>query len=340
MNNTSKESFKWRLIWLTCLLILSIIASGIYTSVYNNNNIVKSDLTICLNDDTVEVFEDQFHNKKNFYKYYDYKNVSDSTKADFTFTSDISMINTSSEYSIVGYSPLVICLKNNENLNNYLKTVTKEGFLTCNSSNKIKNSSSDNITCDFNRIIDAVINGEDWSDLGGEDKKISIYCPSPNTVEGKLFYDFLLITINDGKYPESNFETVKQKADLFLNSENVIQTDVEAKIEKLNGELQEDIYILFEADLISATKKQGDVCITYPETTVVKQLYLQYNNDNLEETITEVFDKSSIEVYSLYSTLRYHYYYRSSSYPALTTDNNYPAYFNVQEGFNYYELTD
>lgn len=336
MSNISKEHFKYRLVWLIILLVLSIIASGIYSVIFANNNIVKTNFSICLNADTKEIFEEQFDSIKKLYKYYNFNSTSDSKSSDLIFTSDIKMIDTSKDYSIEGYSPLVVCLKDTKNLNNYLKTVTKEGFLTCSSSKKIKNSYSDVINCDFLRIIEAVLNGEDWSDLGGEDKKITVYCPEPDTISGNLFYEFLLITINGGKYPTDNLEQVKEKADLFLNSENTIQTDVCSKISKLGSILEEeDIYVLFESDLISATDGQGEISVIYPEMTVIKQLYLQYNDSNLKEKIS----KSMHQPFYLKST----HCYRSAEYTKLNNtqySGYYPLYFNVQEGFNYYELTN
>lgn len=330
MNKLIKSELKHRLIILFVFTITFIIITFIITPFKTDQNLQKTDLSICLDENTKEIFETQFEETKKLYKYYNYTVSTDSKKSDLTFTSDISMIDKSKEFSVEGYSPLVICFKDAKNLNNYLKTVTKQGFLTCSSSKKIKNTSSDVINCDFSRIIETIINGGDWSDLGGEDKKITIYCPEPNTLESKLFYDFLLITINKGKYPTDNLEEIKEKADLFLSVSNTIQTDVCSKISKLGGILQEeDIYVVFESDLLSSTKGKGDICVTYPETTVIKQLYLQYNNlDKFSDSITSK------------SNLKSKYYYRSEEYSNFKDPNTGDSrYFNLQEGFNYYELT-
>lgn len=335
MNSTSKKFYRHRFILLIILLALSIVSSSIYSIVHSNNNIQKSNFTVCLNDDTEEVFQKQFNNKKKFYKYYNYNTSSNSKNSDFTFTSDIQMIDTSRDYSIEGYSPLVICLKDTKNLNNYLKTTTKEGFLTCDD-NKIKNNGQDVINCDFLRIIEAVLNKEDWSNLGGEDKKITVYCPEPDTISGKLFYEFLLITINNGKYPTDNLEQVKEKADLFLNSENTIQADVCSKMSKLGYVLEEeDIYILFESDLLNETHN-ASISVAYPEITVIKELYLQYNNSDLQDSISKCFDSTSMYSSYLYSDIYYDHYYRNSGYKNFI---NRDIYMDIQKGFNYYKLT-
>lgn len=332
--------FKKRLTLLIILLVLSIITSIIYAVIDYDSKIVKSDFTVCLNDDTKEAFKSQFDSKNEFYKYYNYKTSSTSKNSDFVFTSNIEAVDTTRDYTVEGYSPLVVCLKDTKNLNNYLKTTTKEGFLTCSSSDKIKNSSSDVITCDFSRIVEAVLNGEDWSNLGGEDKKITIYCPEPNTVSGNLFYEFLLITINNGKYPTDNLEQIKEKADMFLSASNTIQTDVKSKINKLGAVLQEeDIYVLFESDLLSVTEGKEEISVIYPELTVIKELYLQYKNSDLQEPINKAFESGYWLNNEFSYVLHKDYFYRNSEYLDFTDGYGAPIYFNVQKGFNYYELT-
>ena len=175
-------------------------------------------------------------------------------------------------------------------------------------------------------------------------ERTTIYCPESNTVAGNLFYEFLLITINDGKYPTDNIEQIKEKANKFLDSPNTIQTDVKSKISKLGGLLQEeDIYVLFESDLISVTEGNGEISVTYPETTVIRQLYMQYTNTELQKTISETFKKSyAFSGISLSQDLWSNHYYRNSDHPNFENSSynyHYPYYFNVQEGFNYYELT-
>jgi len=333
MSDKSKDLFKPRLAILIVLLVLAIIASATYAGVDYNSKIVKSNLTVYLDDDTEEIFEDQFNNKRKFKKYYTYTTSSDTKNSDFVFTSDFEQIDKTRDYNIKAYSPLVVCLKDTKNLNNYLTTSSEKGFLI--SSNKIKNSRYDEISCDFLCIIKTVLDGGNWSDLGGEDKEITIYCPEANTVSGDLFYDFLLITINNGKYPTDNLEEVKEKANLFLNSQHIIQTDVTSKISKLGGILQEDdIYVLFESDLLSTVgNADKEISIIYPDLTVIKELYLQYNNLDLQEPIDKAFDSTMSNYLSfvLYNT----YDYRNFAYRKPSHD-----YLNIQEGFNYYELTD
>lgn len=344
MNESSKGYREIRQFILFIILVIGIIATLIYSQIYKNSNIVKESFKVCINNDTKEIFEYQFNDKKKFYKYYDYEISSIPNEADFIFTSNIDEINTESEYTIEGYSPLIICLKDTENAKNYLKTNTKSGFLTCNDdAKKIEDSSTASIICDFRRIIDVILKNGDWSDLGGEDKKITIYYPTADSVEGKLFYEFLLITLNNGKYPESNLEEIKLKAQEFLDSPYTVQTDVSSKLSKLGDEVQEnDIYILFESDFLKAANREAEILVTYPELTVIKQLYLQFNNVELQDKIQSILKDSS--GWELSNTLRQEIYYkeyRNSYSPDLrNSEGNKTTSFNVQDGFNYYELSN
>jgi len=330
-----------RILFLVIAFVVGVIVTGIYSRVNYINSIEKTPLKVCLNSETKEIFETQFEDKKDFNRYYEYEISSTSKGADFVFTSNINDINTENEYSVEAYSPLIICLKDEKDAKNYLKTNTKNGFLTCNDgAKKIKDSAYDKITCDFARVIDVILKNGDWSDLGGEDKKITIYCPQPDTVEGELFYKFLLITLNNGKYPENNLEEIDAKAKKFLDSPNIIQTDIASRIEKLGEEMPEgDIYILFEADFLNHAQEYAKILVTYPELTVIKQVYLQFNNKELKDKITDIFNASSFS-YTLNTEFSISMY-RNTEFPDLRdSGGSRRTNFNVQDGFNYYELNN
>ncbi len=336
---TNASDFKTQRMWsLSIAFVIIMIVVGIYSGVYHASNIKQIPISVCLNEDTRSIFEEQYE-KKSFSKHYAYEEAAD-YDADLVFTSDIDLIDTKQNYSVEAYSPLVICFKDTNDLNSSLKSKTKQGFLTCKDT-KIRNTTSDAVNCDFKRVINAVLNGQDWSDLGGTDQKITIYCPTSDTVEGKLFYAFLIITINDGKYPTSNVGEIKEMADKFLASPNVIQTDVASKIDKLGSSLEYgDMYILFESSLLASADSYADICVTYPEVTVVKQLYLQYRNTEIEEGVSKQFDKSGLLDYSLSAGLYYDKFYRTKNNTSVYYPNGTEKYFNTQYGFNNYDLNN
>ena len=321
--------------YISVAFIICIIVTYIYSIIYRDNHIQKADFSICLNEDTENFFKDEFDEKSKLYKYYNYTISSNPEDSDLILTSDINAINTKKNYSVKGYSPLIICLEDSKDLNNYLKSKSKKGFLTCNSSSKIKNTSSDEIVCDFSIIINAVLEGKNWSDLGGNNDKIKIYCPLENTVDGNLFYQFLLITINDGRYPKDNLTEIEEKANTFLNSSNVIQTDVADKISKLgDSSIGNDIYCLFEEDFLSAANSEADISIAYPAVTVSKNIYLQFNNSKLKKGLTDAF-KGNLFEDSVFSDLYYSEFYRSSDHQISSRQD---INFNVKDGFNNYKL--
>lgn len=335
----NSSNFKTQRMWLLSIIfVVMLIMVGIYSGVYHANHIKQTSISVCLNEDTRNIFEEQYE-KKSFSKHYVYEEAT-AYNADLVFTSDINSIDTKQNYSVEAYSPLVICLKDTNDLNSSLKSKTKQGFLTC-KDKKIRNATSDEVNCDFKRVINAVLNGQDWSDLGGTDQKITIYCPISDTMEGRLFYEFLLITINDGKYPTSNVDEIKEMADQFLASPNIIQTDVASKINKLGSSLEYgDMYILFESSLLASADSSADICVTYPEVTVVKQLYLQYRNSEIEEGVSKQFDKGSFLTGPLLTELHCDRRYRTKSNTSVYYSGNGDKYFNTQDGFNYYDLNN
>ena len=99
----------------------------------------------------------------------------DSSKANIVLTSDFNKINAQSEYDILATSPLIMAMKNSNDLKNFRITNTKYGWLSTVSIN-INKDKTDFIRCDFKKVFDVVVLGGDWSDLGGPDEEIKIYC--------------------------------------------------------------------------------------------------------------------------------------------------------------------
>ena len=334
-------SKKARIIPICVIFVLAIISLLIYSGIYEDINRERMHLTVLTNDDTLEVFKNQFDDKGEFHNYYNYE-LSSNKSSDIVITTDIKSINTDLDYTSEGFSPLVICFKNNKNLNNYLKSSNSNGFLICSNSDKINNNDSDDISCDFIQIINSVINGKNWSSLGGDDKKLTIYCPSRDTVDGELFYKFLLITLNDGKYPDNNLKEISQKADAFYDSPNVIQVDVSSKISKLGNSINEyDIYCIFEADLLKVARENTDICVTYPLITVSKHIFLQINKNEFKDSIVNAFNENGIiSSKSLKSKLYWNNYYRTIEKIDWSSlrKSSHTLNLNVKDGFNEYEL--
>ena len=176
------------------------------------------------------------------------------------------------------YTPLIICMKNSKNLQKYQKS----GLLI--SSNDIDNSVQDAITIDFKKLIDAVINGDNWSVFGGEDNDFKIIVPEEDSVEGKIFYNFLLVTINNGNYPSNkeDLDSAKETANEFLKSCEKLPNAIN-ELKKINSINATDIYVLFESDFIKSSiwdQKKLDISVVYPKVTLVRHIYMQAIKEN------------------------------------------------------------
>lgn len=248
--------------------------------------------------------------------------VSKTKNAKCILTKDISGISDDDNANdmVTSYTPLIIGMKNSVNLQKY-----KNNKLIA-SSKEITNSAEDEITIDFKKVIDAVIEGENWSKFGGEDKAINIIVPEDDSIEGKIFYNFLLVTINNGSYPsdDNTLSDVKQTANSFLKlceeKENVVN-----ELKKMSSVNSIDLYILFEADFINSSiwnQKKLDISIAYPNTTVVKHIYMQ-SDQKQQEQFSTFFDLVSTKLN-----------YRTSNTHSFTIDKNY----NVKEDISFIEV--
>lgn len=210
--------------------------------------------------------------------------------ANVIITKSINKLNNDIDIFSSSYTPLIVCMKNSSNLQKYL-----ENGLLVSSNGEIKNSVEDEITVDFKKIIDAVIDGDNWSIFGGEDREIRIIIPEDGTLEGEIFYKFLVTMINGGTYPadEDKLDSAQEIADEFLDAKNCVETkDVIKDMTKISTINDTDIYVLFEADLMNSSiwgQKKLDIAVAYPEVTLVKHLYIQkISEDDLNSFLTSI----------------------------------------------------
>ena len=315
LKSVLKKNFFRRMI---ALLVIIFILNVFSIPAYQRNK-PKEIIKGYVDNNFTELIKDQ--SKKSTFKItFDLSIIDDPKNVDFILTSDINSIDTTIPYKTLGYTPLILLLnkKTAESVSKSSISLEKDDFYTCN----------------FKAFINAVLNNQGWKSLGREDdNKITVYCPKSDTVEGKLFYNFLLISINDGKYPTENLEEIKQKADEFLSSPNLIQTDVVQKVLKLDGNLNtDDIYILFESDLIkNVLDNISSICPVYPNLTVVKKVYLQYigkNNGKLQN----ILDGETFLRYGIQDAVFANEYYRTESHRGITSK------VKTATGINYYEL--
>lgn len=219
---------------------------------------------------------------------------------------------------LTSYTPLIIVMKNSAALQKYQNS----GLLI--SSKAINNSAQDEISIDFKKVIDAVVNEENWSTFGGKEMDFKIIVPEEDSVEGKIFKSFLLATINGGSYPQTTetLSNAKEIATYFLGSEKCVESEnVINDLEKISAINETDMYILFEADLMNSTawsENKLDISVVYPSTTVVKHIYMQSEEDYKE----------------LFNSLSTNLNYRTSITHSFVDNKNY----NVKDDIEFIEV--
>lgn len=245
--------------------------------------------------------------------------VTDTDYADCILTKNVNVLeDEDNKITLTSYTPLVIVMKNSTNLKKYQDS----GLLI--SSKEIDNSAEDEISIDFKKVIDAVVNGENWSTFGGEEKEIKIIVPKKDSIEGGLFYSFLVATINGGSYPQNNeaINAAKATANKFWNSSSCVEAENSINdLSKISVVNETDMYVLFEADLMNSTAWNAnklDMSIAYPTTTVVKHIYMQS-----EEDCGELFNSLSMQLN-----------YRTSNTHSFAENTNY----NVKDSIEFIEV--
>ncbi len=243
----------------------------------------------------------------------------DSRAADGIITNNLDKLNAEKDDIIVNsYTPLVIAMKNSHELERYVE----EGILTAKEG--INNSVKDEISINFKKVIDTVIKKKSKEDKNS----FRIIVPKEDSIEGKIFYKFLLVTIN-GTYPDNevDLEKAKEKAIKFLESSNCVEKeDVINELKTISSINATDLYVLFEADFMNSTiwkQKELDLSITYPNVTVVKHMYMKAV-------------KEQKELNDICNSLVKEMNYRSSKNHSFSEEKNY----NVKEDITFVEVSE
>lgn len=176
-------------------------------------------------------------------------------------------------YERVGWTPLIVAF--DDTTKNKVASYIEEGYL-------IESKSNNAYAINFKKIIDSTLSKE-WKD--------NIYCPMPSTREGELFFDFLLVNINAGRYPRNDeeFESCTKTANEFLSSNIVIQCDAKERLEKKKI-VENELYIIFEKDIGNMQSNDYQFEISYPTDTVLYEIYYCCKGNN-EKKIRNVMNK-------------------------------------------------
>lgn len=221
--------------------------------------------------ETTSILEDAYGNTHKV-AFTDDKNI-----ASFVLTDRITSSDT--DYEKIGWTPLIVVSDaDNKKLKAY-----KEGKYLIEGENRV-------YQIDFQKIIADVESGS-WKD--------KIYYPKMNSREGELFYDFLLINANSGKYPDSDdkMKEAKETVDSFLSSECLIETDTVDRLKTVMT-VKDSLYIVFEKDVYEMNNSSYLYMISYPTETVVQEWYCCYKGEDAEKLknvrLSEVMENKRI----------------------------------------------
>lgn len=189
------------------------------------------------------------------------------------------------EYMEIAYTPFVVAYSGEDgNIPNMLE----KGVLI----NALFDEDYKEIN--FEKVIEEVLGEGKWENLGVENMgNIKLYYPAPENEYYSYYYDFMLVTVNGGIYPDnmSDLKNAMEKIECFEKSkytEAVI--DFDEKVNRTGGFMENTFFLIPEklaGDLAYSKSETGR--LFYPTTTVYAKYYLKA--DELGMKLVEVFDK-------------------------------------------------
>lgn len=148
-----------------------------------------------------------------------------------------------------------------------------------------------------------------------------------------MFYQFLLINANSGKYPESKeqIESSTKKVKDFLKSDVVVKCDTKDRLNK-KRKVENELYIIFEKDLKGIRNQEYKFKVSYPTNTVLYEFYYLCQGEHKKE-IVEVINKRDWRFEYNIKAIMYNKDIRYEN-----AKNAYSDYFNEQAGFSYVDI--
>ena len=292
--------------WAICL-----IAATIFFAIDSNSDELfkeKTPFYVCAPSDMEEAFEVAV---KAAGMKSDYKIVITDNREIANVVVDYAKENDETFTKFV-YTPFVVAYSNDSD---YLKKLQKNNLIT--ESNSAKNV----LNIDVLNLIEIIKNESDWEDYGIDGfEKVKVAYPSQNSIYWNDFYNFMLVTVNNGVYPSetSEYEQAVTIINEFLMNKNAIPLDTfETLVRK--GFTQDILYIGPEKVFVDAANDYSQHgALFYPTKTVYFNYYLK--TDELGSKILSSFDAVTSFDGSFYGNL-VDEYYRSESFPRISTSN-------------------
>ena len=228
-----------------------------------------------------------------------------------------------SEYEKIAFSPFVVAYNTEDN---YASKMKKSGLLV--KSKYAEDDSDDYLEIDFLQIINEVIGNGSWEKFGLKNKgNIEVFYPDKSTPYWSDFYDFMLVTVNNGKYPETEEEmkTAVEQIEKFENSKYTGAVEnFEEKLQRTEEFTANCLWIIPEK-VVSEIAYDNNKYATlfYPTTTTYLNYYIKC--DEIGSKIKSCFNEDGFWCSTFYSKLAGNDF-RSVEYPKLETISDYVYY--------------
>ena len=235
------------------------------------------------------------------------------------------------EYLKFAYSPFIVSYNISDD---YLKEMKESGLIR---KSEYYSSNSTYYEIDFKMLVDEVIEEGKWENLGVTDEDlttIKIFYPAESTIYWNDFYDFLIVTVNNGSYPETldELETAEEYAWRFLKSSYTeAVTDFNEQLVRTNGFPINSFYVFPEKASIEYSSDIDEYTrLFYPTTTVNFNYYVKAETEIGKEVLEKIDDGN---FYKKLSKNRY----RSKAYSEIS-DSSSINVFGLRNAYNVVEV--
>lgn len=277
--------------WILAIIVACalIFGEGFFTTIINDFFAEKTPIYVYGPDDMESAFKTALSNS----------NLENSSQYKIVMTSDTAVnaditiaygMENNDSYTLLAFSPFVVAYNTDDGCFKSLKKA--ETVVPNEYNNKL-------YEIDLLKVINEVNGSGQWANLGVSDQgTIKIFYPAQNTPFWHDFYNFMLLTINGGKYPETEYEMKRtvETMDKFLASGcTEAVTSFDEQIERTDGFAKNTLYIIPEKivkDLSNDHTK--DTRLFFPLNTSNFNYYVIGNSD-VGKTIVSNIPQSSYE---------------------------------------------
>ncbi len=198
--------------------------------------------------------------------------------SDTSITADITVaygMEDKSDYTLLAFSPFVVAYNTDDGCFKALKKA--ETVLPNEYNNKL-------YEIDLLKVINEVNGSGQWSNLGISDQgTIKVFYPSESTPYWHDFFNFMLLTINGGKYPQTEYEmnsAIRTMTKFITSDYTESVSSFDEQIERTGGFAKNTLYIIPEKTVKNLSNDHAeDTRLFFPLTTSNFNYYVIGNSD-------------------------------------------------------------